>query len=109
MKHIHTQIREIHPDEYDLLREFLYQALYLPEGAEPPPRPVIGLPELQVYIAGPGTQPGNHCLVAETEGTVAGATIGISGHPFLFREKTRRYACMSGRDFRFWRKRAQNI
>ena len=34
---------------------------------------MVDQPELQVYIAGFGTQPGEHCLVAEKEGTVVGA------------------------------------
>ena len=73
MNHIPIQIRKIHPDEYGLLREFLYQAIYLPEGAPPPPHSVVDLPELQVYIAGFGTHSGDDCLVAEAEGTVVGA------------------------------------
>ena len=73
MNHIPIQIRKIHPDEYGLLREFLYQAIYLPEGAPPPPRSVVDLPELQVYIDGFGTHSGDDCLVAEAEGTVVGA------------------------------------
>lgn len=73
MNHIPIQIRKIHPYEYGLLREFLYQAIYLPEGAPPPPRSVVDLPELQVYIAGFGTHSGDDCLVAEAEGTVVGA------------------------------------
>ena len=68
-----TIIREIRPEEHDLLREFLYQAIYLPEGVEPPPRSVVGLPELQIYIADFGTRPGDYCLAAEVEGTVVGA------------------------------------
>ena len=68
-----TIIREIRPEEHDLLREFLYQAIYLPEGVEPPPRSVVDLPELQIYIADFGTRPGDRCLVAEAEGKVAGA------------------------------------
>lgn len=74
MKDAYTaEIREMHPDEYSLLREFLYQAVYIPYGVEPPPRTVVDLPELQVYIAGFGTQPGDHCLVAEKEGRTVGA------------------------------------
>ena len=73
MNHIPIQIRKIHPEEYSLLREFLYQAIYLPEGVVPPPRSVVDLPELQVYIAGFGTHSGDDCLVAEAEGTVVGA------------------------------------
>ena len=92
MKRIDTVIRKIRPEEYGLLREFLYQAIYLPEGAEPPPRSVVDLPELQVYVTGFGTQPGDHCLVAETEEKVVGAAwsriMGDYGHidnntPFL--------------------------
>lgn len=70
---MNTIIREIRPEEYGLLREFLYQAIYLPEGVEPPPRSVVDLPELQVYIADFGTRPGDHCLVAEVAGKVVGA------------------------------------
>ena len=68
-----TIIRKIRPEEHDLLREFLYQAIYLPEGVEPPPRSVVDLPELQVYLADFGTRPGDRCLVAEAAGKVVGA------------------------------------
>ena len=68
-----TIIREIRPEEYTFLREFLYQAIYLPKGVEPPPRSVVDRPELQVYIEGFGTRPGDHCLVAEVGGKVVGA------------------------------------
>lgn len=70
---MNTIIRKIRPEEHDLLREFLYQAIYLPEGLEPPPRSVVDLPELQVYIADFGTRPGDHCIVAEAAGKVVGA------------------------------------
>lgn len=70
---MNTIIRKIRTEEYGLLREFLYQAIYLPEGVEPPPRSVIDLPELHVYIADFGTSPGDHGLVAEVEKKVIGA------------------------------------
>ena len=73
MKKIYKIIRQIRPEEYSLLQEFLYQAIYIPEGTKPPPRSVVDLPELQVYVAGFGTQPGDYCLVAEIAGTVVGA------------------------------------
>ena len=47
---MNTIIRKIRPEEYSLLREFLYQAIYLPEGVEPPPRSVVDPPELLLYI-----------------------------------------------------------
>ncbi|MEJ5965377.1 GNAT family N-acetyltransferase [Flavonifractor porci] len=70
---MNTIIRKIRPEEHGLLREFLYQAIYLPEGVEPPPRSVVDLPELQIYIADFGTRPGDHCLIAEVEEKVVGA------------------------------------
>ena len=70
---MNTIIRKIRPEEYDLLREFLYQAIYLPEGVEPPPRSVVDLPELQVYVTDFGTRPGDYCMAAEAEGNVVGA------------------------------------
>ena len=70
---MNTIIRKIRPKEYSLLREFLYQAIYLPVGVDPPPRSVVDLPELQVYIADFGTRPGDHGLVAEVEKKVIGA------------------------------------
>ena len=70
---MNTIIRKVRPEEYGFLREFLYQAIYLPEGVEPPPRSVVDLPELQVYIRDFGTQPADHCLVAELEEKVVGA------------------------------------
>ena len=73
MKQSELIIRAMYPKEYPLLREFLYQAIYLPKGVEPPPRSVVDLPELQVYIADFGTRPGDHGLVAEVEKKVIGA------------------------------------
>lgn len=70
---MNTIIRKIRSEEHDLLREFLYQAIYLPDGVEPLPRPIVDLPELQVYVTDFGTQPGDHCLVAEVERKVIGA------------------------------------
>ncbi len=70
---MNTIIRKIRSEEHDLLREFLYHDIYLPEGVEPPPRSVVDLPELQVYVTDFGTQPGDHCLVAEVERKVIGA------------------------------------
>ena len=54
---MNTIIRKIRPEEHNLLREFLYQAIYLPDGVEPPPRSVVDLPELQVYVTDFGTRP----------------------------------------------------
>lgn len=65
-------IRSLKPEEVCLLRDFLYEAIYLPKGTPPPPRSVIDLPELQVYIRNFGTRQDDHCLVAEASGKVVG-------------------------------------
>ena len=70
---LNTIIRKIRLEEHVLLREFLYHAIYLPQGVEPPSQSVIDLPELQVYIADFGTRPGDHCIVAEAAGKAVGA------------------------------------
>ena len=43
-------IREIKKAEYDLLNDFLYEAIYIPDGVEPPPKSIINCPELQEYV-----------------------------------------------------------
>lgn len=67
------QIRPIQPDEYGVLEDFLYEAIFIPEGVEPPPREIIAQPELQVYLEGFGTRRGDHGLVAEVGGRIVGA------------------------------------
>ena len=66
-------IRPLNNSELPLLTDFLYYAIFVPEGVEAPPREIVNLPELQVYIRDFGSQPHDHCLVAEAEGVVVGA------------------------------------
>lgn len=66
-------IRRIKPAEIRLLSDFLYEAIYIPEGVEPPSRELISQPELQVYISDFGKQEGDFCFVAEVSGLVVGA------------------------------------
>ncbi|MCH5257242.1 MAG: GNAT family N-acetyltransferase [Lachnospiraceae bacterium] len=66
-------IREIKETEYPLLNDFLYEAIFIPNGMEAPPRSIINSPELQVYVSGFGTQKHDRALVAEVYGTVIGA------------------------------------
>lgn len=67
------QIRPMRPDEYPLLDNFLYEAIFLPEGVEPPPRDILLDPALQIYVQGFGTEPYDRCLCAEADGKVIGA------------------------------------
>ena len=66
-------IRELRGTEYPFLKEFLYEAIFVPEGMGPPPRSILDGPELQVYISGFGTQPDDRALCAEVNGTIVGA------------------------------------
>lgn len=66
-------IREIQKQEYLLLDHFLYEAIFVPEGIEPPPKTIITSPELQVYVARFGEAKDDHGLVAEVEGKIVGA------------------------------------
>jgi len=66
-------IRKIRPNEYELLNEFLYEAIYIPEGVQAPPKSIISAPELQVYVAEFGTKKDDICYLAEVNGKVVGA------------------------------------
>lgn len=66
------QIREIRKSEYPILSDFLYEAIFIPEGMNRPPKSIINHPELQVYTADFG-KPDDYCLVAETKEKVVGA------------------------------------
>ena len=66
-------IRKAKLDEYSLLDDFLYEAIFIPEGVDPPSRNIIKLPELQVYIRNFGRYKGDICFVAESDGKVIGA------------------------------------
>lgn len=60
-------------DETALLKDFLYEAIFIPEGVEPPPRDIVEKPELRVYTDDFGSRRGDNCLVAEAGGRVVGA------------------------------------
>lgn len=66
-------IREIRESEYPVLEEFLYEAIFIPEGTLAPSREIINKPELQVYIADFGKKKGDAGLVAEVGRKIVGA------------------------------------
>ena len=66
-------IREIAEEEYSILENFLYEAVFVPGGMSAPSKSIIEQPELQVYIAGFGTKKDDIGLVAEVNGKVVGA------------------------------------
>ena len=66
-------IREMQRAEYPLLENFLYEAIFIPNGVEPPPKSIIYRPELQVYISEFGTSEHDISLVGDINGKVIGA------------------------------------
>ena len=70
MKYI---IREMRESEYSLLNDFLYEAIFIPQGVQAPPRSIINTPPLQVYVSEFGSQEHDRALLAEVDGKVVGA------------------------------------
>ncbi|MBQ3544446.1 MAG: GNAT family N-acetyltransferase [Lachnospiraceae bacterium] len=66
-------IREMEKTEYKLLDDFLYEAIFIPDGVQPPEKNIINLPELQVYVADFGKKKDDICFLAEVNGKVIGA------------------------------------
>lgn len=52
---------------------FLYEAIFIPDGVDAPPKSIIENDELQVYVRNFGKMPDDRCLVAECDGMVVGA------------------------------------
>ncbi|MCL2796860.1 MAG: GNAT family N-acetyltransferase [Firmicutes bacterium] len=68
-----AKIRTMTDIDCPCLPEFLYQAVYIPEGAERPPRHLINEPEIFIYIKDFGSQDGDLGVVAEQNGQIVGA------------------------------------
>ncbi len=66
-------IRTLLEGEDGLLQEFLYNAIFVPEGVPAPPKSIINQPKLQVYIADFGKKKDDIGLVAEVDKRVVGA------------------------------------
>ena len=66
-------LRPLNPTEKDILKDFLYEAIFIPEGVESPDRSIIELPELKVYYEDFGSGKADHCIVAEDDGRIVGA------------------------------------
>lgn len=66
-------IRKMQQSEYPLLENFLYEAIFIPNGVEPPQKSIIYRSELQVYISEFGTSKHDIALVADVNGEIVGA------------------------------------
>lgn len=67
-----VQVRPIQVGEIPQLEDFLYEAIYIPRGAEKPDKEIIRRPELIIYIEDFGKDT-DVCLVAELDGILIGA------------------------------------
>ncbi len=67
------KIRAIKETEYPVLNDFLYEAIFVPQGFEPPPKSIIENEDLQVYVKDFGKLPDDKCLVAEVDEKIIGA------------------------------------
>jgi ribosomal protein S18 acetylase RimI-like enzyme len=66
------KIRQIQREEYPVLEDFLYNAIFLPPDAEPLPREIIFEPEIYIYVENFGGK--DDCgVVAEQDGQIIGA------------------------------------
>ena len=70
-----TKIRHIRPAEWPLLEDFLYEAIFVPEGYEGEvPRSIITTDlKCRAAYAGFGSLPDDRAVVAEADGEVVGA------------------------------------
>lgn len=66
------RIERIDGGSYDFLNEFLYEAIFIPEGVEKPPKSIIDKPELKLYIDGFGKKD-DFCFAAYCNGEIIGA------------------------------------
>lgn len=66
-------IRELRADELHLLEDFLYEAIFQPQGAELLTREIIKTPAIWTYIDKFKSKQDDYCLVAENNKKVMGA------------------------------------
>ena len=67
-----TVIGAMTAHESIFMEDLLYHAIFVPPGAEPPPRDVIYQPEIYVYIDDFRTKKGDIGVVAEKDGYIVG-------------------------------------
>lgn len=67
------KVRVISESDYPCLKQFLYQAIFVPKGERPPNRELIYEPEIYIYIKDFGEKAGDIGVVAEQNGQVVGA------------------------------------
>ena len=66
------KIRKLKKDEVRILEIFLYEAIFISEVVEPPPKDIINHPDLNIYISDFGGKT-DLCYVAEVSKKIVGA------------------------------------
>ena len=66
-------IRSLRKSETELLKDFLYEAIFIPEGMEAPEKDIVEKSELRVYTDDFDSRKSDNCLVADFGGKVVGA------------------------------------
>lgn len=70
---MNLRMMEIDASNAALLSNFLYEAIFVPSGMQPPSRDILADHQVQVYVQDFGKQTGDFGLFAEVEGVIAGA------------------------------------
>ena len=65
--------RFLRKNETGLLKDFLYEAIYIPEGMPLPDKSIIEKPKLSLYYQDFGSGKADNCIVAEKDNKVIGA------------------------------------
>ena len=67
------EIVRIQNVDIDILKTFLYEAIFVPEGVSLPPRDIVNKPELKLYYEDFGKGPADKAVVAKDNGIIVGA------------------------------------
>lgn len=66
-------IRPLEKNEYHILEDMLYEAIYQPDENNLVSKEVLHVPEIRVYIEDFGRKKDDYCLVADVNGKIVGA------------------------------------
>lgn len=66
-------VRKMTSNEYGVLSDFTYKAIFIPDGAVAPPKTIVNTPELRIYYDKFGQFPLDTAFAAEFQGKVVGA------------------------------------
>ena len=73
MNKMNLIIRNIKTEEYPLLKDYLYDVIFIPQGVKPPDKSIINNEDLQVYIKDFGNKKDDICFLAEMDHDIVGA------------------------------------